>query len=327
MTQKNEVRIIESRHRCTYGIALGSDMSSMKGLSALIHSILSNYKPINTQDKLCFFVFSTKNDRTEREQSITCAFRDFEMDSKSVEIIHKVIDKNEWVPKIYSIYDENQSGMEYKWFRYYLSPKDVDGLTRIVYLDSDTIVLGNISELFAWNLNDHIVAGVLYWEPLKLLLCNNHRLSGITMKTDEIGLFGFGKTTTPFEANNHLNTGVLIIDLDKMSKERVLEKWSKLLELHEGEECLWLQDSAGYADFSLAINGDYEVLPEEWNVGYLGIQEKFRTSSGCDHAKLLHWNGSAKPYTDEGRGRSLCTDYWDNYDLITKQSKLRCSNY
>ena len=314
-------------HGCRYGVAIGADRDSTRGMLALIHSVITNYKPleqhtlddaIHDTNNLCVFVFSKEDDFLHRKRSLHCAFG---RKQKNIKIIHKIIDKKHWLPRIYSTIEERNVGMEYKWFRYYLTPNDVDGLSRILYLDTDMIVQGNIAELFDWEMNGHVVAATSYWEPLRNHLCQNHRLGDIPMKSNELGLLGRTKTTTPFEAANHINTGLLLIDLGKMSKRQILTKWSNLVDMHENIECMWLELYSGEADFTLAINGDSEVLPEEWNVGNLGIPEKYRLTDGCERAKILHWNGDAKPYTSSGRTRALCSDYYDIYDMIPKMQQ------
>ena len=84
--------------------------------------------------------------------------------------------------------------------------------------------------------------------------------------------------------------------------------------------CLWTQSDKA---FNLAINGQYKELPIEWNVGYLGAQEFHRYSGACHSAKMLHWNGSGKPY-NAGRSMSLCVDQFDIYDVISQQEKAQC---
>ncbi len=164
-------------------------------------------------------------------------------------------------------------------------------------------------------MNDHVVAATNYWEPFRNHLCPNHRLSEIKMLSDEIGWFGQTKTVNPFDVPNHINSGLLLIDLEKMTNQRILYKWANLLNIHN-EECLWMDDYTGEADFSLAIMGDTEKLPDEWNVGNLGTPEKFRQIGGCDRAKVLHWNGESKPYTNLGRANAFCSEFFDKYDVL-----------
>ncbi len=333
-------------HGCAYGVAVGADLveGGTRGLLALMNSIISNYQPIDdtringqdnnndtgneekrdqdeqgngsnhkNNDNLCIFVFSNPNDINERKQSVDCAFGNANL--HKIKIIHQTLDRRNWIPTIYNQEEENNQGMEYRWFRYYLTPNDVDGLDKVLYLDTDIVIQGNIAELFHWDMNDHVVAAAKYWEPFRNHLCQNHKLSDIKIKSDEIGLFGQTKTITPFDVPNHINTGLLLINLDKMSSQRILDKWSSLLHLHN-EECLWIEDYTGEAAFTLAIQGDAQKLPDEWSVGNLGKPEKFRLFGGCEKAKALHWNGNAKPYTSAGRTRAFCSEFFDKYEMI-----------
>lgn len=319
LTQASRVeRTIFNQYDCKYGVAMGADTKNTQGILALIHSIIFNYRPSHDGDNLCLFVFTTRDDHEDRKQSIECAQESMTRlgrNSANVKIIYRVIDKANWVPRIHGKHEEDVPGMEYKWFRYYLTPDDVDGLTRVLYLDTDMIIEGNLVELFEWNMNGHVVAASSYGEPLRNHLCHNHKLSDIAMKTNKIGIFG-KKTVTPFETPSHIDTGLLLIDLEKKKKQSILNKWSTLLDLHEFDECLWLEEYSGEADFTLAIRGDIEQIPDEWNMGNLGTPEKYRVAGGCKGAKAMHWNGNAKPYTSEGRTSALCPEYFDRYDIV-----------
>ena len=104
----------------------------------------------------------------------------------NVQIIHKQIRRDTWEPVIYSISEleqESKWALEYLYIRYMLKPPDVEGMQRVIWIDSDTIVRGNIAELYDWDLQGRPVAGAKYWEPLKKYLCTNPRLEWIKMKT------------------------------------------------------------------------------------------------------------------------------------------------
>ena len=318
---------------CDIAIAMGSDLPSSRGMFASINSIIANYHQPNR--KLCFFVFSTKADYPARKKGLECVFgttnddpdkKDPDKDQahsqglpSNVQIFHKEIDRDAWDTVIYTQHElQGGSGsanaLEYLYARYYLKPADVDGHQRVIWIDSDTIVRGDVQELYDWDLKGQVVAAASYWEPLKNYLCTNPRLNKIKMKTPE------GKYMTPFQVKKHLNNGLLVIDLYQMQRQRILQKWHALLISHE-LQCLWVQ--GGDQGFYLALNGEYEELPNVWNVGYLGKQEYHRYNDACQNGKMLHWNGSGKPY-NEGRSASLCVDQFDMFDVVAMQNKGEC---
>jgi len=170
-----------------------------------------------------------------------------------------------------------------------------------------------VNELYDWDLKGKVVAAASYWEPLKNYLCTNPRLKKIKMKTPD------GKLT-PFEVKKHVNNGLLVLDLYQMQRQRILQKWHNLVASHE-LECLWVK--GGDQGFHLALNGQYEELPNAWNVGYLGKQEFHRYNDACQNAKMLHWNGVGKPY-NEHRSISLCVDQFEIFDIISLQNKGNC---
>jgi len=347
---KQEDRLLEERWNmdiakanystdCEIAVAMASDLQSTRGLFASINSIVTNYQD---ERKLCFFVFSSLEDAEVRKQGMDCVFqssststtsststsstssiqevqqRDPSILPSNVQIIHKQIRRDTWEPVIYSQSEaehehEHKWALEYLYIRYMLKPPDLEGMQRVIWIDSDTIVRGNIAELFDWDLQGRPVAGAKYWEPLKNYLCTNPRLDRIKMKTR------FGRTS-PFRVNDHLNTGLLVMDLYQMHRQRILDKWHTLLLSHE-LDCLWTESDKA---FDLALNGHYAELPNVWNVGYLGTQEHHRYNGACQKAKMLHWNGMGKPYTNEGRGISLCVDQFDEYDIVSRQNKGQC---
>lgn len=308
----------DSETDCDIAIAMGSDIPSTRGLYASINSIVANYK--NHERKLCLFIFATEKDSDARKKGIDCAFgtpgTGNSLFPANVRIVHKQIRRETWKHAIYSQeelqQDPSANTLEYIYVRYNLQRSDVEGMQRIIWIDSDTIVRGNVEELYDWDLQGRAVAGAKYWEPLKNYLCTNPRLERIKMRTR------FGRKISPFQVNNHLNTGLLVMDLYQMHRQRILDKWHDLVVSHE-LDCLWTPGSGDKA-FDLALNGQYTELPNIWNVGYLGSQEFHRYNGACDNAKMLHWNGSGKPY-NEGRGMSLCVDQFDMYDVVSLENK------
>uniref|UniRef100_A0A7S3VHJ7 Hexosyltransferase n=1 Tax=Chaetoceros debilis TaxID=122233 RepID=A0A7S3VHJ7_9STRA len=303
---------------CDFAVAMGSGLESTRGLYASINSIMSNFK--NDEKSLCFFVFSTKKDFELRESGLKCAFDSL---PKNVRIFNREIRRDEWDEKaIFTPQEASQADvgltsiaslMEYTFARYYLKPEHVDGMRRVIWIDSDTIIQDDIAKIYDWNLHGKVVGGVNYWQPLKDYLCTNPRLGRISMKTSE------GRRN-PFQVKKHLNSGLLVMDLYEMQKQHIISDWNKLLQLHL-DDCLWKESDKA---FNLVIKGKYEELPREWNVGYLGTQEFQRYTSSCEKAKILHWNGVGKPYASEGRGESLCVNQFDAYDIISLEDKAQC---
>ena len=298
---------------CEIAVAMGTDIASTRGLYASMNSIIANY---HGERKLCFFVFSKKEDILTRTKGLECLFGSDFLPS-NIQIIHKEIRRDEWDPVIYSRAEVDDptllpTSLEYMYARYYMKTSNIDGMRKVIWIDADTIVRGDIQELYDWDLRGKAVAGANYWEPLKEFLCHNPRLDSIKMRTRH------GRTS-PFQVKEHLNTGLLVIDLYQLYRQRTLHKWHALVSSHE-LDCLWTQPDKG---FHLALNGQYEELPNAWNVGYLGTQEYHRYNGACEKAKLLHWNGIGKPY-NEGRGASLCVNHFDMYDLIASESKEAC---
>lgn len=318
---------------CEISVALGTsiDDGSTRALLANIYSIVQNYQD---RRNLCIFVFSMHQDLAERKASLNCAFDNDKLPN-NIRIINKSIQSDTWTPHIYTSMskDSDPSAIarddldtEYNWFRFYLRPQDVGGNNKVIWLDTDIICQASIAELYDFDLKGHVVAAVVYHEPLHDHLCQEN-----VDKVNKIRVTD--KHVSPLDLTWHINAGVMLLDLQEITNQKVLEKWNQLLAIHN-ESCLW--KVAGQADFTLAIRGEFERLPKEWNVGYLGsmpwAQQFFGNkwvervlNQECLNAKILHWNGDKKPWDTGVKGKqAICSSFWQTYDMVSLQDKTRC---
>lgn len=306
-------KALRDNRKCEIAVAVGANLKNDRGLFALINSVITNYK--NDSRVLCVFTFSEEPDFDPFVKNLECTF---DTVPQNVRIIPQKITKESWNPRIFSKTHERhrpELDSDYNWFRYYLTPENVEGLSKVVWLDSDTIVTTNIAELYDWNLNGQVVAAGSYHEPLRVHLC------GGNPELKKINMSYHGKSMTPLELPKHMNAGVLVMDLIEMKKQGILEEWHRLVKLHE-QKCLW--NLANQPPFTLAIQGKYEELPGEWNVGYLGCSPAYQEPHGfsCDEGKILHWNGEMKPWSSED---AACKDIFRKYDILSK-SKSQCAS-
>lgn len=323
-------RIFRDRRECGINVGLGSDLNGERGQFALINSIISNYQ--DDSRVLCIFSFSTRNDYRDHVNHLECVFDNL---PPNVRIIANLIEGREtWYPRIFS---KNGSGREelnsdYNWFRWYLKPENVQGATKLLWLDTDMIVQGNVAELYDWNLNGNVVAAGTYDQPMRDSLCM-HPKDGYNPVLHELKTTYKGVTYRPQHLPHHLNAGMLLIDLEKFQRDGILEEWSRLLQIHEdpSSQCLW--KLSNQPPFTLAIRNKYEELPEVWNIGCLGCPSLLRKYKGdaCNDGKLLHWNGSLKPW-DENKyyndwtkkyEEADCRSTWQQYDVM-RHSKGQC---
>ncbi|MDR0529396.1 MAG: glycosyltransferase family 8 protein [Zoogloeaceae bacterium] len=124
-------------------------------------------------------------------------------------------------------------------------PRLAPDVNRGIYLDNDVVVLGDISELWAENLNGHAIGcaieiGVkaseypLYMKMLKL------------SKNDKYTIF---------------NNGVILMDFDKYREQGIEEKLKKTARDSAGK--LWLADLAA---MNMVFGDRYKILEQRYNI-------------------------------------------------------------
>jgi lipopolysaccharide biosynthesis glycosyltransferase len=123
-------------------------------------------------------------------------------------------------------------------------PTLLEGYPKVIYLDADTIVEGDIAELFDVNLRDKFLAAV-----------------------DELDLnkppayFQIQRIGAPLE-NGYFNSGVLLLNLEKMRAEN-FEKQCLSLIFSEKRHRLTFPDQDV---LNIVADGNYLHLPPIWNL-------------------------------------------------------------
>lgn len=187
---------------------------------------------------------------------------------------------------------------------------------RLIYLDTDTLILGDLAELHDMDLKGHSCAAVPYCLQRMEDYVNFEVLSEL----------GFDNVYDPKACI--ANRGLLIIDVPTWKHKNItgkIEDW--MIRYRNAERDLWL-GGMSQPPWLLAMNGDYMELGEEWNCNSLGRDTMSMWESvtlrknGYDHkalrglgvkfgpygsispyvvtcsgsAKLLHYNGEMKPW-------------------------------
>ena len=148
------------------------------------------------------------------------------------------------------------------YFRYMIA-EVLPNIDRVLYLDGDTIVNGDISELFDTDLTNHYCAGVsdIYIESIgyKKIL----------------GLDGL-----------YINAGVILFNLDEMRRTNIAEKLFKLT----AENNFKYQDQDA---INVAFNGKIKELDCVYNFKR-AYQKAFPEK--VPSAKIVHYVGPNKPW-------------------------------
>ena len=139
---------------------------------------------------------------------------------------------------------------------------------KALYIDSDTVVLGDISELFNVELSDNFVAA-----------CHEQAM----VQTEVYG--NYVEQVMGINRNNYFNAGILLINCDKFRKEKVSEQFIDLLGVYN---FVVTQDE----DYlNVICHNKVLWLNSGWNTevyGELPVEEK--------DIKIIHYIMVAKPW-------------------------------
>jgi lipopolysaccharide biosynthesis glycosyltransferase len=143
---------------------------------------------------------------------------------------------------------------------------------RIIYLDSDVIVQGDLSGLWDMDLGDAVIAAGLDLTAKDL--------SGANLPTRELGLC---------QSAPCLNSGVLLMDLQKWREADISGKALRYLRQWPEHASNWDQSA-----LNVVLYGRWHLLDAEWNTpAWLADQG----AHGCSlDAHVLHFVGPNKPW-------------------------------
>lgn len=175
--------------------------------------------------------------------------------------------------------------------RFYLAeiyPK----LEKIVFLDPDVIVQGDVAELFALA---------------TLECCALAAVPVATFGTWEGGFDREAMRLRGFDLEAPVcNTGVFVADLGKWRSQGLLPAFERWMEAHRRS----LDDFVfgTQSIMNLAFYRNIQLLPPEWNVRPLGADDSI-PEEALGKAKVLHWAGERKPWARDG----LYKELWERY--------------
>ncbi len=138
---------------------------------------------------------------------------------------------------------------------------------KILYLDCDIVVLGDISKLYFTDIEENYVAGVIeHW------ILNSPIFSRYT------------KEAVGIESNKYINAGIMIINLQKFRENKIEEKFIELINKYNFNV---IDPDQAYINF--LCQGKIKYLPFEWNRTPIEIVD-------CENPKIVHYALSFKPW-------------------------------
>lgn len=304
-------------------IFISTDEKDLRPLAVVINSTIRNAKH---PERLKFNLVIPASESKLEYYKLTHFFKE-----ASIEIISEGIDLAH-ISELIMYRKESKARKElatpYNYVPYYLPQllKDRD-IDRIIYLDTDVVVKGDIEELYQKNLGGYPAAAARDCSQRLGTYLNFNRLEEI--QTRENGSKSW-LPIKPFDEEECVyNRGVLVIDVKRwiqLNVTETIEWWIKESnkatekESNKAGKVLFTY-GLSQPPFMLALYKNYKELELEWNVRGLG-RDKFSqkeldfyaglyerpnetpfVSWESDHAKVLHFNGKFKPWK-MGRMRS-----------------------
>lgn len=197
--------------------------------------------------------------------------------------------------------------------RSYLAEIIEQSVDRVVYLDSDVIVVDDIQKLWSVPLTDsRIIAAPEY--------CHVDIGKYFTGEFwSDSGLSGDFQGRKPC----YFNTGVMVIELGKWRKGDYTRKIEKWMEIQRENRIYHL---GSLPPFLLVFGGEVEAIDHRWNQHGLGGDNVVNSCRKLHPGpvSLLHWSGKGKPWVRLDEGRPCSVDHlWKPYDLYTSHNFSR----
>ncbi|GAA4753421.1 glycosyltransferase family 8 protein [Flavisolibacter ginsenosidimutans] len=160
---------------------------------------------------------------------------------------------------------------EYSYSRIFMAQmlQDVD---RILYLDCDMLILGNLSELWQTDLQGCVLAAVQDPSPF--------------VRHEDLGM--------P-EGKKYFNAGVLLLDVNKWKKGSYTEAVVNKLTQLGGKAAWWDQDG-----LNAVLYNDWLALNRKWNIQSHDIavaqEENIKKIKPYLSPSIVHFTGVLKPW-------------------------------
>lgn len=148
------------------------------------------------------------------------------------------------------------SAIYYRLFLSKILPAEVED---VIYLDSDTVCVSDVSDLFGVDISNHLIAGVLDVEAVR--------------ESNRMGV------------KNYVNSGVLIINLKRWREECVTERCIEWL-MRNPDVVLGDQDA-----INLVCQNELIILDRKWNAC---VNPEKIVEFG--HVKIIHYISHMKPW-------------------------------
>lgn len=164
-----------------------------------------------------------------------------------------------------------------------------DDLHRVIYLDADTVVLGDLSELIEEDLGGQAIGAVL-----------NEVGGDRSWQLKDTAVYSDHGAPAP----GYFNSGVLLLDMDRWRAEGVTERIDELYGRYGAQLRTHDQDV-----LNIVFAGAWHEIPEKWNKLVEHSRHGRFGNGRLDYLTepdgIVHFIGDVKPWHDEFPGNAL----------------------
>jgi lipopolysaccharide biosynthesis glycosyltransferase len=184
---------------------------------------------------------------------------------------------------------------------------------RVIYLDSDVVVVDDIHKLWTTTLSGARVIGAPEY-------CHTNLTKYFTdvFWSDPVMS---GTFTSARRKPCYFNTGVMVMDLVRWREGNYRGRIEKWMEVQRKTR---IYELGSLPPFLLVFAGDVEAMDHQWNQHGLG-GDNVRGTCRSLHpgpVSLLHWSGKGKPWVRLDAKRPCKVDHlWEPYDLFIRNNK------
>ncbi|XP_061108975.1 glycosyltransferase 8 domain-containing protein 2-like [Conger conger] len=258
----------------------------MGGAMATINSVRSN-----TEANVVFYIVTLRDSVSYTRQYIE--------NSDLKDIKFKILEFNPMVLRGKVKTDSTRPDLKHplNFVRFYL-PLLVIGHKKVIYLDDDIIVQGDIQVLYNTKLDPGHAAAFANDCDLP-----SDVVRSMGMQTTYMGFLDYRKMEVrdlginPSECS--FNPGVIVADVEEWKRQKItkqLEGWMQ----NNIRDDLYTSTMAGAVatpPMLIAFYQKYSDIDPSWHIGHLGWSpDTWYSDAFLEAASLLHWNGRFKPW-------------------------------
>ncbi|GLT35433.1 hypothetical protein SLA2020_098870 [Shorea laevis] len=289
-------------------IAMTLDPEYLRGTMAAVHSVLKH----SSCPENIFFHFLASDSSSVRPNDFipllhsafpSLSFRVYEFKES---LVNNLISS--------SIRQALENPLNYA--RIFLADILDPSIRRVIYLDSDVIVVDDIHKLWRISLSGSRTIGAPEYCHANF---NKYFTSQFWSDPELAGVF-VGKRACYF------NTGVMVMDLGRWREgeyTREILKWMKVQKERR------IYELGSLPPFLLVFGGDVEAIDHRWNQHGLGGDNVVDSCRNLHPGgvSLLHWSGKGKPWARLDAKKPCPVDHlWEPYDLFRKPEQKSLSS-